>query len=131
MPLQDAINQAKLRLHNILGNVKLLVQSDAVEDILIFKNEYSVDGAVVEVENINGIKEIKQHTEYQQILNIISDARNQMKEILGFNDELLAVANNRLSGEAIGKRLAIGTFGLADYFKASARLQKRIHFCKK
>lgn len=125
IPLQDSINHAKLRLHNMLGNIKVLVQSDAVDDIEIFKNDYNLDNAIVEVENINGIKDIKQHTEYQQIINIIVDARNQMKEILGFNDELLAVANNRLSGEAISKRLATGTFGLAEYFKASSRLQKR------
>ena len=125
IPLQDAINYAKLRLHNMLGNVKVLVQTDAVEDIDIFKNDYNLDNAIVEVENINGIKDVRQHTEYQQIINIIVDARNQMKEILGFNDELLAVANNRLSGEAISKRLANGTFGLAEYFKASSRLQKR------
>ncbi|MDK2062790.1 hypothetical protein PT520_09700 [Aliarcobacter butzleri] len=125
IPLQDAINHAKLRLHNMLGNVKVLVETDAVDDIEIFKNDYNLDNAIVEVERISGVKDIRQHTEYQQIINIIVDARNQMKEILGFNDELLAVANNRLSGEAISKRLATGTFGLAEYFKASMRLQKR------
>ena len=125
IPLQDAVNHAKLRLHNMLGNVKVLVETDAVDDIEIFKNDYNLDNAIVEVEKISGIKDIRQHTEYQQIINIIVDARNQMKEILGFNDELLAVANNRLSGEAISKRLATGTFGLAEYFKASSRLQKR------
>lgn len=125
MPLQDSINHAKLRLHSMLGNVKVLVQTDAVENIEIFKDEYSLDNAIVEVDDIGGIKDIKQHTEYQQIINIIMDARNQMKEILGFNDEMLAIANNRLSGEAISKRLATGTFGLSEYFKASSRLQKR------
>uniref|UniRef100_UPI0040480DCD portal protein n=1 Tax=Aliarcobacter sp. TaxID=2321116 RepID=UPI0040480DCD len=125
IPLQDAINHAKLRLHNMLGNVKVLVESDAVDDVEIFKNDYNLDNAIVEVERISGVKDIRQHTEYQQIINIIVDARNQMKEILGFNDELLAVANNRLSGEAISKRLATGTFGLAEYFKSSSRLQKR------
>jgi hypothetical protein len=125
IPLQDSINHAKLRLHNMLGNIKVLVQTDAVDDIEIFKEDYNLDNAIVEVESIAGIKDIQQHTEYQQIINIIIDARNQMKEILGFNDELLAVANNRLSGEAIAKRLATGTFGLAEYFKASSRLQKR------
>lgn len=123
--IQDSINHAKLKLFNMLGNVKVLVETDAVEDIEIFKDEYSQDNAIVEVENINGIKDLRQHTEYQQIMNIILDARNQMKEILGFNDELLAVANNRLSGDAIEKRLSTGTFGLADYFKACARLQRR------
>jgi len=123
--LQDSINQAKLKLFNMLGSSKVLVQTDAVDDIEIFKEEYNLDNAVVEVDKISGIKDIRQYTEYQQIMNVIVDARNQMKEILGFNDELLAVANNRLSGEAIEKRLGTGTFGLADYFKKCARLQSR------
>jgi len=123
--IQNAINHAKLKLYNMLGNIKVLVETDAVDDIELFKDEYSLDNSIVEVDKISGIKDIRQHTEYQQIMNIIVDARNQMKEILGFNDELLAVANNRLSGEAIEKRLGTGTYGLADYFKACSRLQKR------
>lgn len=123
--LQDSINQAKLKLFNMLGSSKVLVQTDSVDDIEIFKDEYNLDNAIVEVEDLSGIKDIRQYTEYQQIMNVIVDARNQMKEILGFNDELLAVANNRLSGEAIEKRLGTGTFGLADYFKKCGRLQSR------
>lgn len=125
IPKQDAVNYAILRLHNMLGNIKLLVQQDSIEDIAIFKEEFNEDNAIVEVIDVNGVKEIQQNGERQQLLNIIIDGRNQIKEILGVNDEFLAMANNRMSGEAIQQRLSIGTLGLSEYLTACANIQKR------
>lgn len=125
IPKQDAVNFAILRLHNMLGNIKMLVQQDSVEDIAIFKDEFNEDNAIVEVTNIGGIKDIPQNSERQQLLNIIMDGRNQIKELLGVNDEFLAMANNRMSGEAIQQRLNVGTLGLGEYMLSCSNLQKR------
>ncbi len=125
LPLQDAINYAKLRLHNMLGSAKIIVEKGAVDDVWEFMVEYSRDDAVVEANSIGGIKEIKQSADVQQLIGVIMDARQQIKEIIGANDEFLAMANNRLSGEAISKRLDIGSMGINRFIKASMRLQRR------
>ncbi len=125
VPIQDSINFAKLRLFNILGNVKLLLGPNAVEDVEEFKEEWSEDDAAVEVTDPNRIREINQNRKIQDFLAVIKDGRAQIKEIIGANDEFLAMANNRLSGEAIGKRLEIGIAGLGDYIMACENLQKR------
>lgn len=125
IPLQDAINFAKLRLTNMLGTNKILVEKDAVDDVWEFAEEYSKDDSIVEVNDINRIKEIRQNADVQQLISTIMDNRQQIKEIIGANDEFLAMANNRLSGEAISKRLDIGSMGISRFIKASMRLQKR------
>ncbi|WP_456403216.1 portal protein [Hydrogenimonas sp.] len=125
IPLQDAINYAKLRLQNMLGSVKILVEKNAVDDVYNFTMEYREDDAVVEVNDITKIKEIHQNSDVQQLIGVIMDSRQQIKEIIGANDEFLAMANNRLSGEAISKRMDIGSMGINRFIKASMRLQRR------
>lgn len=125
IPLQDSINFAKLRLYNMIGSVKLLLGKNAVEDVDEFKDEWAEDDAAVEVRDINRIKEINQNSKAMELISIIKDSREQIKELMGTNDEFLAMANNRLSGEAISKRLDIGITGLSNYIQASDRLQKR------
>lgn len=125
LPIQDSINFAKIRLHNMLGSVKLLLGKNAVEDVDEFRDEWANDDAAVEVKDVNRIREINQNSKIMQLLSIIKDGREQIKELMGVNDEFLAMANNRLSGEAIGKRLEIGITGLSNYINASENLQKR------
>lgn len=125
IPIQDSINFAKIRLHNMLGSVKLLLGPNAVEDVDEFKEEFNEDDAAVEVQDPNKIREINQNSKVASLLQVIRDGREQIKELIGANDEFLAMANNRLSGEAIGKRLEIGIAGLSDYIMASENLQKR------
>ena len=129
LPLQDALNFAKLKIWHKLGNVKVLVQRDAVEDIMVFKDEYSLDDSITEVEDIGGIKEIKQHNDIAQYLNIIVDSRNQIQEIMGLSDEFLATASNRMGYDALNARINMGALGLGNFLKASARLQE--HTLKK
>ena len=128
MPLQDHINYAKLRLQNMLANNKTLVNKGAVmnEDIEQFNEEWSLDNATVMVEDINGIKEIKQNVQIQQILNIIIDGRNQISELLNSNKELLGTANNRMSGVGQEQRIQTGLVGLSRFMHSSDNLQKKI-----
>ncbi len=128
MPLQDHINYAKLRLQNMLANNKTLVNKDAVidGDIEAFNEEWSLDNAVVMVEDINGIRSERQNVQIQQILNIIIDNRNQISELLNSNKEMLGTANNRMSAIAQEQRVETGLVGLSRFIGASDTLQKRI-----
>lgn len=128
MPLQDAINHAKLRLQNMLGNNKLLVERGALvdEDIVGFTAEYSLDNSVTMVEDISGFKDVRQNAQIQQILSTIIDNRNQISELLNSNKEMLGVANNRMSAVGQQERIETGLVGLSRFMKGSDRLQKKI-----
>ena len=128
MPLQDSINYAKLRLHNMLANSKTYVNKSAIidEDIEQFNEENSVDDSTIMVEDVNGIKDVKRNVQIQQILNIIIDSRNQISELLNSNKEMLGVANNRMSGVGQEQRIQTGLVGLSRFMNASDNLQKKI-----
>jgi hypothetical protein len=128
MPLQDHINYAKLRLQNMLANNKTLVNKGALidEDIAGFNDEWSMDNAVVMVEDINGIRSEKQNVQIQQILNIIIDGRQQISELLNSNKEMLGTANNRMSQVGQEQRIETGLIGLSRFMGASDRMQKKI-----
>ena len=128
MPIQDHINYAKLRLQNMLANNKTLVQRGALinDDIDAFNDEWSLDNAVVLVDDLDGIRDVRQNTQIQQILNIIIDGRNQISELLNTNKEMLGNANNRMSGVGQEQRIQTGLVGLSRFITASDRLQKKI-----
>ena len=128
MPIQDHVNYSKLRLQNMLANNKTLINKSALidEDIEGFRDEYSLDDANVMVEDINGIKDVKQNVQIQQILNIIIDGRNQISELLNSNKEMLGTANNRMSGVGQEQRIQTGLVGLSRFMNRADRLQKRI-----
>ncbi len=124
LPLQDALNFAKLKIWHKLGNVKVLVEEGAVDDIVVFKDEFSLDDSVTEVNDISRIKEIKQYNDISQLLSTVVDCRNQIKELIGLSDEFLAVASNRMGKEALDTRINMGALGLGAFMKASASLQE-------
>lgn len=128
MPLQDHINYAKLRLQNMLGSNKTLVNRGSLvdEDIEGFNSEWSLDNAVVMVEDVNGIKDVRQNIQIQQILNIIIDGRNQINELLNANKEIMGTANNRMSAVAQEQRVQTSLVGLSHFVKKADRLQKKI-----
>jgi hypothetical protein len=128
MPLQDNINYAKLRLQNMLGNQKTYFNRTAIieENGVQFASENSMDNANIMVEDINGIKDVKQHAQIQQILNTIIDNRNQISELLNSNKELLGNANNRMSEVGQQRRIKSGLIGLSRFTNKSDKLQKKI-----
>lgn len=128
MPLQDNINYAKLRLFNMIGTSKTLVQRGAIQDddIDLFAAEFALDSATVLVEDINGIKDVKMQSQIQQLLNVIIDSRNQINEILGVNKEMLGTANNRMSAVGQERRIETGLVGLSKFLKACETRDKRV-----
>jgi len=125
-PIQDNINFKHLRIDNMLGTHKLLVQKDAVDDVEEFADEYSQDDAVVAVKNVTKIKEIKQNAEIAQMMNLIVDLRHQAEEVVGLNKEALGLAVNRMSGAAIENRQNAGMVGLQLFIDASNETDKDI-----
>jgi hypothetical protein len=128
MPLQDNINYAKLRLFNMIGTSKTLVQRGAIQDddIDLFAAEFALNSATVLVEDINGIKDVKMQSQIQQLLNVIIDSRNQINEILGVNKEMLGTANNRMSAVGQERRIETGLVGLSKFLKACETRDKRV-----
>lgn len=129
IPLQDAINYAKLRLQNMLANNKTAVERSALDnqDEEAFRDEWNMDNALVIVNDANGIKEFKQNVQIQQILNTVVDSRRQISELLNTNNEMLGTANNRMSGVGQERRIETGLVGLSRFVKASDGLQKQIY----
>lgn len=127
-PIQDSINFKLLRIANLLGSVKILYETDAVDDPDAFAEEYSKDDAVVGVRpgaiSGNKIKEIKHGAEIQYLMQQIVDARRRAKEIAGLNDEAMGAAVNRLSGYAIEQRQNVGMIGLAQFLDSSLDAEK-------
>lgn len=128
MPIQDHINYAKLRLQNMMANNKTLINRSALieDNIEGFNEEWSLDNAVVMVEDINGIKDVRQNVQIQQILNIIIDGRQQISELLNSNKEMLGTANNRMSGVGQEQRVQTALVGLSRFMNSSDNLQKKI-----
>lgn len=129
MPLQDNINYAKLRLQNMLGNRKTYINKKALlddDDGTQFSEENSLDNATIVVEDVNGIKDVKQTAQIQQILNTIIDSRNQISELLNTNKEFLGNANNRMSMKGQEERKKSTLVGLSSFTKKSDNLQKKI-----
>lgn len=128
MPIQDNINYAKLRLWNMIANNKTAINRSAIvdEDIEQFNEEWSLDNATVMVEDVNGIKEVNQKVQQQQILNMIMDSRNVITDLLNSNKEMLGNANNRMSGVGQEQRIQTGLVGLNKFMGKSDSLQKRI-----
>jgi hypothetical protein len=125
-PFQDSVNFTMLRLINMLGSSKLLVESDAVEDIDSFKDEYGLDNSITEVRGgalkEKKIQDISQTTNVSQLINIVQDARLQAELVIGLNSEVLGSAVNRLSGYAIESRQNAGLVGLQNYMDVSGEL---------
>ncbi len=124
-PIQDRINFTHLRIANMLGSIKLLIEDNAVDDVEIFSEEYLQDEAIVTVNNgaLQGgkIKEIKYTNDIAQLQQIIIDKRRTAEEIIGLNAELLGTSVQRLSGYAIENRQNTGLVGLQLFLDASLR----------
>ncbi|MDR2034263.1 MAG: hypothetical protein LBP89_06505 [Helicobacteraceae bacterium] len=131
MPIQDSINFKLLRVTNLLGSHKLLIETDAVADAREFLEDYSRDDGVAFVEHgaITGgkIKDITNHAAIDKLMQLIIDDRKQAEAVIGLNDEALGMAVNRLSAKAIERRQNAGMLGLRNYLEASDQLDRDLY----
>lgn len=125
MPIADSINYTHLRIANMMGSIKMLFESDAVDDAETFMEEYELDNSIVEVKSgalkDNKIKEIKQNNDITQLMNRVYDKRQIAEEIIGLNNEILGTSVQRLSGYAIEHRQNAGMVGLQLFIDASLK----------
>jgi hypothetical protein len=125
-PFQDSINNTMLRIINMLGSSKLLVESDAVDNISEFQDHYGLDNSITEVRagalKENKIKDISQNAPIAQLMNIVQDARARAEQVIGLNSEALGNAVNRMSGYAIENRQNAGLVGLQEFMDISGYL---------
>ena len=130
-PVQDRINFMHLRITNLMGSHKLLIEHDAVDDFDEFISSYSKDDSATLVNKgaITGakIKDITNHASVERLMGLIQDSRRQAEEVIGLNQEALGMAVNRLSGDAIERRQAAGLLGLRAYLEASDQLDKDLY----
>lgn len=132
LPLQDRINYTHLRIANMLGSIKMLFESSAVDDAEEFMEQYERDNAIVEV-NSGAItkgqfKEIKHNNDIAQLMSVIQDKRHQAEEIVGLNNEILGTSMQRLSGYAIENRQNAGMVGLQMFMEASQQQDRDLAF---
>lgn len=126
-PLQDALNFAMLRMQNMLGSTKLLMEKDAVEDMDVFQEDYAKDDGVAEVNagtlSTGKIKEIKHNADLAQLGNMTAGYKKSAPKLIGATDELFGAAVNRMSGYAIEQRQNVGMVGLQEYMNACDTLE--------
>lgn len=125
-PFQDSINNTMLRVINMLGSSKLIIESDAVDDADSFAAHYGADNSVSVVRagalKDGKLKDISQNAPIAQLMSMVQDARMQAEQVIGLNAELLGSAVQRLSGYAIENRQNAGMVGLQDYMDVSGAL---------
>jgi hypothetical protein len=131
MPIQDSINFRLLRITNLMGSHKLLVEADAVDDWNAFVSDYSADDSVAMVNrgalSEGKIKDVSNHSEVDKLMQLVSDDRKQAEAVIGLNDEALGLAVNRMSAKAIERRQNAGMLGLQTYLEASDQLDKDLY----
>lgn len=129
-PLQDKLNFIMLRVSNMLGSKKLLVESDAVDDIEEFAEGMSRDDAVLEMrpDALKNKKwaDVTSMNNIPALMQLAQDTRAKMKTIVGVNDELLGIATSRLSGDAMELRKEAGLAGLQNFLDVQGELDKDI-----
>ena len=127
-PFQDDINNMMLRLKNMLGSYKMLIEDTAVDDVHTFADEYGLDNAVIAVKDgslsQNRFKEISLTQNISQIMSLVQDARAKALQIMGINPELLGTSTMRQSGVALEIKQNAGLVGLQRIIEASANLDK-------
>jgi len=104
LPIQDAINFALIKIQNLFGTIKAMVEKGAVDDIEKFEDELNTDGAVVEVNDIQRVKVDNLKREIQSLANHIINLQIRARQLAGINDEFAGVATNARTGAAIQSR---------------------------
>lgn len=89
---QKAINQALLKIQTMANTRLVFVQKKAVDNLRNFTDKVSSVNAVIEVNDLNGIKIENQTRDIAQQYAIIDKAMERIKAILSINDSFLGLA---------------------------------------
>jgi hypothetical protein len=98
---QHAINQAIIKIQQMVNTTKVLVQEDSVEDVDEFTAAYNRVSGVIPVLNIGGIKVEHMVKEVQDQYIIIDNALTRVQRVLGINESFLGNAYASDSGRKV------------------------------
>lgn len=130
--LVDGVNFAENRLLSMLGSTKILFEVDAVDDIETFITSVNLDNTATAVKSgalsQNKIIFNNQAQEIIQISQKLAEKKQAIRTIIGFNDEMLGLANNRMSANAIGLRSEAGIVSLTHFLNTSNIFQQNIAY---
>ena len=98
---QKAINQALIKIQLMVNTQKAFVEKGAVENIAEFTNAFNRVNAVMEVNDINGVKIEHLTREVQDQYIVIDKALDRIQRILSINDSFLGMAFASDSGRKV------------------------------
>ena len=101
VPSQHAINQAVIKLQQLVNTEKVYVEEGAVNDTDAFAVAVARVNAVVPVLSLKGIKVEKASNEVQEQYYIINNALDRIQKVLGINDSFLGMAFASDSGRKV------------------------------
>ena len=98
---QHAINQAVLKIQQMVNSEKAYVEDGAVENLDNFTRAYNRVTGVIPVTKLSGIKIEKMSAEIQQQYTIVERALDRIQQVLGINDSFLGLAFASDSGRKV------------------------------
>ena len=98
---QKAINQALIQIQLMVNSNKVIVETDAVEDIDVFADSVARVNAVIEVNDLKGVLIQNLSNDVLQQYAIIDNGFNRIKQVLGVNDAMLGQAFAADSGRKV------------------------------
>ena len=98
---QHAINQAVIILQQLVNTQKIFYNKDAVKDLDTFRNQVSRVNALIEVEDVEGIKVENMSAEMREQYKLIDRGFERIKMLLGVNDSFLGMAFASDSGRKV------------------------------
>jgi len=98
---QRAINQALIKVQLLINTQKAFVETGAVENIAEFTDAFNRVNAVIEVNDLNGVRVENTSKEVLDQYAIIDKAFDRIQRILGINDSFLGMAFASDSGRKV------------------------------
>ncbi len=98
---QKAINQAILQIQQLANGSKVLVETNAVDDVEEFQIAWARVNSVIDVNRIAGIEHIEFSRDIAQQYVIIDKAFDRIQRVLHVNDAFLGNAFSQDSGKKV------------------------------
>lgn len=129
-PIIDSINYQENRAMNMISSKSIIIEADAVDDMEEFVEQISLDNGVSVVRS-GALRE--QKVQINQVSsNLVAlnqktaEKKQSAQRLIGFNEEMLGLANNRMSATAMEHRSNAGMISLALYIEASHTMLQNI-----
>jgi len=98
---QKAINQAVIKIQLMVNTQKAFVETEAIDNLDDFKDQFNRVNAIIEVKDLQGIKIESLSREVLDQYTIIDKAFDRVQRLLGINDSFLGMAFASDSGRKV------------------------------